>query len=427
MALMRQRADFFLLAPNQGGLLRLSGPPPEPGSVLYFRVPHEIDGLVKFLRAAAIGRVHFHQTVRLDHAILTLPEILGLPYDYTVHDYYSFCPQITLTTESFVYCGEPNEAGCNKCLQTRPTPANESIEHWRSRHRAFVEAADRVFAPSPNVERSIRRHFPNARIICAPHLELPGAKVPSDPVWRHRAGRLRIAVVGALSAIKGADLLEACAIDAARRDLALEFHLVGYPFRNLARARDRLVVHGKYSDDGLHRLLENVAPHITWFPARWPETYSYTLSAVVHEELPAAVTNLGAIYDRLAGRALSWALPWQTSAQEWNDFFMKLRSNPLSCEGQLIPAANSPTKQFSYEMDYLLEQSTRIHGSDIKFGFDAYRSPLRASPGVILQYIKGYARLCLSAMYRLPAIRRLAVTVFPEYRLQLWRRWLDKF
>jgi hypothetical protein len=46
---------------------------------------------------------------------------------------------------------------------------------------------------------------------------------------------------------------------------------------------------------------------------------------------------------------------------------------------------------------------------------------------VLAQYIKGYARLCLSAIYRLPAIRRLAVTVFPEYRLQLWRRWLDKF
>jgi hypothetical protein len=222
-------------------------------------------------------------------------------------------------------------------------------------------------------------------------------------------------------------IFEACAIDAARRDLALEFHLVGYPFRNLSRARNRLVVHGKYRDDSLHRLLENLAPHIAWFPARWPETYSYTLSAVLDEELPAAVTNLGAIYDRLAGRALSWALPWQTGAQEWNDFFVKLRSDPLSCEGQLIPAAIVPTKQFSYEKDYLLQQSSRIDDIDVKSGFDAYRSPLRASPGVLAQYIKGYARLCLSAIYRLLAIRRLAVTVFPEYRLQLWRRWLDKF
>lgn len=426
VALMRRRADFFLLAPNHGGLLRLSGPGLESGP-LYFRLPHELDGLVKFLRAAAIGRIHFHHTVRLDNALLRLPEILGVPYDYTVHDYYSFCPQITLTTELFSYCGEPDEAGCNICLRTRPAPANESIEHWRARHRRFVEGAERVFTPSPNVECRVRRHFPNAPIVSAPHLEPPGTKVSSHPVWRHQAGPLKIAVVGALSAIKGADLLEACAIDAARRDLALEFHLVGYPYRKLTHAGNRLAVHGKYRDDDLHRLLENLAPHIAWFPARWPETYSYTLSAVLREALPVAVTNFGAIYDRLTGRALSWALPWQTSAQDWNDFFMKLRSDPPSCEGQLIPAAGSPAERFSYQKDYLLEQSTSANDSDIKTGFDDYRSPLRASPGVLVKYIKGYARLGLSALYRFPGIRRVAVCVFPEYRLQLLRRWLDKF
>ncbi len=426
-ALTRSRADFFLLAPNRGGLLRLSRPVPEAGPVLYFRPPHELDGLVNFLRAAAIGRIHYHHTLRLDGAILKLPEILGVPYDYTVHDYYCFCPQITLTTERFLYCGEPNESGCNKCLQIRPARPKESIEQWRSRHRAFVEGADRVFVPSPSVGRRVHRHFPNASIVCALHPEPIGAKDPPQPVWRHRAGHLRILVLGALSPIKGADLLEACAVDAARRGLALEFHLVGYAYRNLSHAEDRLVVHGKYHDDDVPRLLKNISPHVAWFPARWPETYSYTLSAVLREGLPVAATNLGAIYDRLAGRALSWALPWDSAAQDWNDFFLKLKSNPLMCEEQLISAASSQAKQFSYSRDYLLEQSTRIKNGNINTDFDAYRSPLRGSPNVLAQYFKGYARLYLSAMYRFPGIRRIAVSVFPEHRLHLLRRWLDKF
>jgi O-antigen biosynthesis protein len=426
VALMRWRADFFLLAPNLGGLLRLSRLVPETGPVFYFRSPQELDGLVNFLRAAAIGRIHYHHTLWLAGEILKLPEILGVPYDYTVHDYYSFCPQIFLTTESALYCGEPNELGCNKCLEMRPAPANVSIEHWRSRHRAFVEGADRVFAPSPSVEQRVRRHFPNASIISAPHPEPIGAKVPLHPVWRHQAGPLRIVVLGDLSAIKGADLLEACAIDAARRDLALEFHLVGEPRRHLSHAGDRLVVHGKYHDDDVPRLLENLSPHIAWFPARWPETYSYTLSAVLREELPVAATNLGAIHDRLAGRALSWALPWESNSQEWNDFFMKLRSDPLLCEGQLVPAAIGQAKQFSYPKDYLLEQSSRIKNRDIKTGFGAYRSPLRASPDVLAQYIKGYARLCVSTISRFHGIRRIVVSVFPEQGLQLLRRWLHK-
>jgi hypothetical protein len=97
------------------------------------------------------------------------------------------------------------------------------------------------------------------------------------------------------------------------------------------------------------------------------------------------------------------------------------------CEGQLVPAASGQAKQFSYPKDYVLEQSNRIKISDVKTDFDAYRSPLRASPEVLAQYVKGYARLCLSAIYRFPGIRRIAVSLFPEHRLQLLRRWLDKF
>src|SRR5215469_1965658 len=56
--LLNDSVDFFLLAPNRGGLLRLSKPAPDPLPVLYFRAPHEFDALLDFLRAAAIERVH---------------------------------------------------------------------------------------------------------------------------------------------------------------------------------------------------------------------------------------------------------------------------------------------------------------------------------------------------------------------------------
>jgi hypothetical protein len=124
---------------------------------------------------------------------------------------------------------------------------------------------------------------------------------------------------------------------------------------------------------------------------------------------------------------LSWSLSWESSVQEWNNFFMKLRSNPLSCEGQLIPVASDNSKHFSYAKDYSPGHSNRIKSNDVETGFDAYRSPLRASRDVFAQYIKGYARLWLSSIYRLPGIRRVAVSVFPEHRLHLLRRRLDNF
>ena len=426
-SLFRERAEFVRLKPNHGGLLEVRRSTPGLASALYFRAPQELDALAELLRNLGVGRVHFHHTLRLPGGLLELPKMLGLPYDYTIHDYFCFCPQITLTTESFEYCGEPDETGCERCLRIRPAAGGESIQSWRSRYRPFVEGAARVFVPSRGVELKMRRHFPAASIILAPHPEPMDVTNPPPPAWTYRNGNLQVVILGALNAIKGADLLEECAIDAAHRALPLEFHLVGYAYRNLSRAKGLLTVHGKYRDNDLRRLLEDLSPHIVWFPAQCPETYSYTLSAALREGLPVAATNLGAIHDRLAGRALSWALPWESNAREWNDFFLRLRSGPQLCERQLIPAARGQSKQFSYSKDYLLEQSIRITSFDARPDFSAYRSPLRASTNVLAQYVKGYARHWLSAAYRFPGIRRIAVSVFPEHRLQVLRRWLDKF
>lgn len=425
--LLHDLAEFLRLRPNRGGLLEVSRPCAAFPPALYFRAPQEIAALTRFLRASAVGRIHFHHTLRLDGKIMELPQALGVPFDFTVHDYYSFCPQITLTTESFQYCGEPNEGGCERCLQVRPASTKESIHAWRARNRKFVEGADRVFVPSLSVEQKMRRHFPNAAIVLAPHPEPVEVTSPRQPNWRHRAGNLKIVVLGALNAIKGADLLEASAIDAAGRALPLEFHLIGDAYRSLARAANRLTVHGKYRDRDLPGLLERLAPDLMWFPARWPETYSYTLSAALREGLPVAATNIGAIHDRLAGRTLSWALPWSASGREWNDFFMKLRTDPLLGDGHRVSGAGNYSAPFSYSSDYLLKQPTGIARSGVGRDFDSFRSPLRANPSVLAQYIKGYARDGLSAAYRLPGVRRLAVAAFPEHRLQLLRRWLDKF
>ena len=55
-----------------------------------------------------------------------------------------------------------------------------------------------------------------------------------------------------------------------------------------------------------------------------PETYSYTLSAALEYGCMIAITDLGAPVERLAGRENSWALPWQTNAQQWAEFFTNL-------------------------------------------------------------------------------------------------------
>ena len=51
-------------------------------------------------------------------------------------------------------------------------------------------------------------------------------------------------------------------------------------------------VTGRYNDADLPGLIENVAPHLIWFPAVWPETFSYTLSAAIEAGAAMAAVRL---------------------------------------------------------------------------------------------------------------------------------------
>lgn len=77
-------------------------------------------------------------------------------------------------------------------------------------------------------------------------------------------------------------MLESVALQAARTDAPLDFHLLGYGYRSLqTQPKARLTVHGAYAESDLRELLAWLKPDIVWFPAQWPETYSYTLSAAL--------------------------------------------------------------------------------------------------------------------------------------------------
>ena len=86
----------------------------------YFPLPDEMQVLADVLQSIGVARLHFHHVHRLPRSILELPAAVGVPYDYTLHDYFSICPQYHLVTEDGRYCGEPDARGCAACLARRP-------------------------------------------------------------------------------------------------------------------------------------------------------------------------------------------------------------------------------------------------------------------------------------------------------------------
>ena len=99
-----------------------------------------------------------------------------------------------------------------------PLPEDFSEAPWTAR---------RVIAPSRDCAARLREHFPRH---AANHAVGNGCGV-SRGARRFRtceAARARICVIGGIGAEKGYDVLLACARDAAKRGLPLEFVVVGY-------------------------------------------------------------------------------------------------------------------------------------------------------------------------------------------------------
>ncbi len=368
-------AAFIRLTPCPGGVQWFLADGTPQGR-WYYRMPDENDALREHLRLLDVEHVHYHHWYGLPESILSLADELGLTYDVTLHDHYAYCPQIHLTQEGYQYCGEKGPEQCQRCLQNHPAPdGTQDIGRWRERHARLLARARYVISPTHDVAARVWHYF-GLRAHVAGHDQLSPSNVEPRPaprpIQRGEGGtppRLRVAIIGALGQIKGADLLESVALLAAQKKAPIEFHLVGYAYRRLQTLPwAALIIHGRYADETLPHLLEWIQPHVIWLPSRVPETYSYTLSAALNGGWPVATVKLGALAERLHGRPWSWLLPPDADARRWLQFFLDLHTRYLLSPAgpqSIVPVAEAPFDTshsgpaLDYRRDYL--PPSRIH------------------------------------------------------------------
>lgn len=293
--------------------------------------------LLELLRALGVVHVHVHHLLGHHQFTWELPQLLGVGYDFTAHDFYSFCTHITLTGQANRYQVDAHGECCGGVHPPSQPAVVEQIGAWRIRNRVFLEGARHVLAPSLDTAQRMLAAFPSARVRCAPHTDVaPALLEPPRPRPLPAQQPLRIVVIGALSIIKGADILEATALQAQKSGVPLEFHLIGFGYRHLQTRGTTLTVHGEYDEADLPALLQRLAPDVAWFPALWPETYSYTLSAALQAGLPVVAPDLGAFAERVADRPWSWVQDWASTPQQWVDLFAHIHDQ-LSLAGTPLP------------------------------------------------------------------------------------------
>jgi glycosyltransferase involved in cell wall biosynthesis len=366
---LSNRVQFLTLIPLNGGVnLRLHG----QAESFVLQWPSLDDApwnhLVHTLRSLRVSHVHYHHLLGHQPKIALLHEALQISHDFTAHDYYSFCPQISLTDENDRYCGESGLDQCARCVQKRPAPDGLSIIEWRARSSVFLQSARHVITPSPDTWKRMHQFTPQAHVVLAPHSDLVPSRMVPDPKPNKLSTErpMKVVLLGGLSKIKGADTLEAVASLAAKQALPIEFHLLGFGYRSLrTQPRAALTVHGAYDDRDLPALLKWLEPDLAWFPAQCPETYSYTLSACLEAGLPVMASDLGALPDRLHSRPWTWLIDWQASPQEWLEHLLLARNHLESAlkPKDSAPIPNEHIEHFGYESQYLLslKQQPRVN------------------------------------------------------------------
>jgi len=333
IAALRGRANVLLLEPHPRGMA-LSVPGMAGHPVLPFRIDRT-EELACYLRSAAVGRVHVHHLMDVGMDIRALIHLLDVPFDVTVHDYFAICPRVNFLPEADgQYCGQPAARACNECIAARPDVSASDIDTWRWQHGWVFREAERILCPSKDVRAhlaqcGIASDVDGPAIKVAPHEAVAAKSWPMAPVApRGKTAPLRVVLLGVLTGRKGFAIVSMVAEALERAgERAIELHLIGDVEREMPAAlARRLVVHGAYEESELPGLIARLRPHLFWFPAQWPETYSYTLSAAIAAGGAIAAADIGAFPERLKGRPLTWLVAPDAPAEEWLDAFAAARA-----------------------------------------------------------------------------------------------------
>ncbi|MEA1673526.1 glycosyltransferase [Nitrospirillum sp. BR 11163] len=253
---------------------------------------------------------------------------LDLPRaDFYVHDYHTLCPRINLFSQGR-FCHVPGTDACDTCLVARPLAATYGLptELWRQQGHDLLAHARAVIAPSVDAQRRLQQTYTDITVTMRGHEESPALTRRRQIVRTRQLDEhapLVVGVIGGISQEKGANLLDEISLLIEKRGLPIKLVVIGYTSsRDLAK---RCIVTGRYEEDALQQLINEHGIGLALFPALWPETYSYTLSAALDAQLPILATDLGAFAERLAERPYSWIISADASADQFLAAMLAIR------------------------------------------------------------------------------------------------------
>ncbi len=349
--------------PEQDGVLVLKHPGVPHTPNLHFSMEYDYDHFISTLEALGVMHVHVHHLVHFPPRIIAflhkVMEQCNLAYDVTLHDYYTICPRINLIDKHGKYCGEPELTECERCIASSHSYASGMpVWQWRDRYESFLMQAHSVYVPNQDVKERIETYYPHLLMHVLPHAEQFHTQgYITQPLDAGSDARLKIAIIGAISQVKGSEIVEKLVRDANARNLPLEYVLIGHTDNpKLKAGMDRFTLTGQYAESDMADLLHEHQPHLAFIPSIWPETYCYTLSIAWQHHLVPVTFDIGAPAARIraieaetdtgrAGHILPYV--WTQNIEAISDWFVSQRE-----KGTARPALPQDVAYPSLQRDY---------------------------------------------------------------------------
>jgi len=313
---------------------RLSFNRGQTGDVFYksFRNPVIGQWFERFLRACSPDIVHIHSGYLLSGSVIEAAKAVGMTTVVSLHDYWFFCPRITLLRPDGSRCPGPQKpTTCAWCIRTEQrryrlpdqvsrgtmgrwvrrmlnVPQIAQVVGWQGQIAALIErkrylgqslaSADKIITQARMVyDILLQEGFSPGKLRLVPYgLDLRGWKFlePTDS-----NGRLRIGYLGSLTPAKGAHLLVAAfgrlRATHVQPQLTLYGSMTVLPrytqrLRKLAGDDPRITFAGRYENSDVEKILSQV--DVVVVPSLWHEIGPLVTMEALASKTPVVVGNI---------------------------------------------------------------------------------------------------------------------------------------
>ena len=324
---LEDRYEIFIAFPQDGRLCLMRSSeeplflPAERVSILApLQAPQTQASLAKILEIARPDLIHIVHFVNWPLSMIQQTTASGVPVVMSFHDYYAVTPHFTMQGESDPF-QTTSAAYALKVF-------GKDISSYLLQRRAFIASAlqgmKALAVPSPYLARVLGGVFP-----CRFEVIEYGIRPFALPAVKKDWSGLRFGYLGTLLPQKGWEPLLAAFQSIASQHPQAEIHFFGGAAK-LPPSSRQIRFHGVYEQSQLPHILSSIDVGVV--PSVFAETYSLVLSEMWHAGLPVAVSDIGAMSERVMdsvnGRKfkpgdvgqIAEVLTWFITTEVWKDW-----------------------------------------------------------------------------------------------------------